>query len=116
MRFNFKLNNMNKLINEIRKLREDTYKDFVKKYGARIEERIKFEFIEKKSTHWSFDVYDDKSQGTLEGYIYCDEAVNGGGFNNLIRYTREMGFNVTAMYGPTEFRNDADGFNITITL
>ena len=102
------------LAEEIKKLKEKEYKSFVKKYGARIDEKIKSVFIEQNRSHWSVGVYDNKRGGTLEGDIYYDDEVNGGGFNNLVRYAKEKGFNTTKSYWCGGSCVDADGFKITL--
>ena len=105
---------MNTLLEEVKKSKEKEYKSFVEKYGARIDEKIKSVFIEQNRSHWNVGVYDDKRRGTLEGDIYYDKEVNGGRFNNLVRYAKEKGFTTTKYYWCGGACVDADGFRISL--
>ena len=102
------------LIDEIKKAKEEQYKSFVEKYSSQIDEQLKKIFIELKNSCWYVGVYADKRSGTLLGDIYYDRAVNGGKFNNLLRYVREKGFTATAYYWCGGSCSDADGFKITL--
>lgn len=102
------------LIDEIKNKREETYKQFVQKYKERIDDEIKRIFIEKGRSNWSVGVYDDKRRGTLLGDIYYDTKVNGGGFNNLLRYVASQGFQAYASYWCGGSCVDANGFTIKI--
>lgn len=102
------------LVEKIKNQREDRYKLFVYKYGAKIDEQLETIFLKRNRTCWRVGVYDDKHKGTLEGDIYYDSACNGGGFNNLLRYVREKGFRTTASYWCGGSCTDANGFDIKI--
>ena len=105
---------MTNLMDEIKNKQDGVYDQFVQKYGERIDEEVRNIFIEKGNSHWSIGVYDDKKKGTLAGDIYWDNKINGGRFNNLLRYLGRKGFKVTASYWCGGACVDADGFTITI--
>lgn len=105
---------MSNLIDEIKNKQNEVYEQFVQKYGERIDEEVRTRFITNGKSHWSIGVYDDKRRGTLAGDIYYDSEVNGGKFNNLIRYLRSKGFKVTATYWCGGACVDADGFTVKI--
>lgn len=113
MPINLKEKDMN-LAEKVKKQKEDNYKLFVEKYSTKIDEQLETIFLKKNRTHWNVGVYDDKRRGTLVGDIYYDEACNGGGFNNLLRYVKENGFRATASYWCGGSCTDADGFEIVI--
>lgn len=99
---------------EIKNKQDETYEQFVQKYGERIDEEVRTIFITNGKSHWSMGVYEDKRRGTLVGDIYYDSTVNGGKFNNLLRYLRGKGFKVTATYWCGGACVDADGFTVKI--
>ena len=105
---------MANLIDEIKNKQDEVYKQFVQKYGERIDNEVRNIFIEKGNSHWSIGVYDDKKKGTLAGDIYWDNKINGGKFNNLIRYLRGKGFDVNASYWCGGACVNADGFTARI--
>lgn len=105
---------MANLMDEIKSKQGEVYEQFVQKYGERIDEEVRTIFIKNGRSHWSIGVYDDKRRGTLAGDIYYDSKVNGGRFNNLLRYLREKGFQVTACYWCGGACVDADGFTVKI--
>lgn len=100
------------LVEKIKDHQEDTYQQFVEKYGDRINEQLETVFIKNKSTCWSVGVYQDKKDG-LVGDIYEDTELNGGRFNNLLRYCKEQGFSTSARYWCGNCY-DALGFVITV--
>lgn len=102
------------LIDEIKNKKEETYKQFVQKYKERIDKEIKNIFIDKGLSHWHVGVYDDQRRGTLLGDIYYDSEVNGGKFNNMLRYLRSQGFHTTASYWCGGSCVNADGFTVTL--
>ena len=105
---------MANLIAEIKAKQDEVYEQFVQKYGERIDEEVRTRFITNGKSHWSVGVYDYKRKGTLAGDIYYDDKINGGKFNNLLRYLRYKGFKVTATYWCGGACVDADGFTIKI--
>ena len=105
---------MANLIDEIKNTQVKVYEQFVQKYGERIDEEVRNIFIKNGKSHWSIGVYDDKRRGTLAGDIYYDDKINGGKFNNLLRYLGRKGFKVTATYWCGGACVDADGFTIKI--
>ena len=105
---------MANLIDEIKNKQDEVYEQFVQKYGERIDEEVRNIFIKNGNSHWSISVYADLKRGTLAGDIYYDSKVNGGKFNNLIRYLRSKGLYVTASYWCGGSCVDTDGFTAKI--
>lgn len=100
------------LAEELRSIHQDDYAQFVEKYGKRIDEECRKVFGERHRSNWSCGVYEDKKDLLRE--IYYDHKINGGGFNNLIKYLRMQGFNVTASYWCGGACKDADGFTASL--
>lgn len=87
------------LMDEIKSRQNEVYYQFVQKYSERIDEEVRTIFIKNGRSHWSMGVYDDKTRGTLAGDIFHDSKVNGGRFNNLLRYLRKRGFKSPQVIG-----------------
>ena len=99
---------------EIKKAKEEEYKKFVEKYGKQIDEKLKEIFVDEHRSHWHKGVYENTSKGTLLDDIYYDNKINGGKFNNLLKYAREKGFKTSAYMWCGGACVDADGFEITL--
>ena len=105
---------METLIEEIKKTKEEEYKKFVEKYGKRIDEKLKEIFIDNHESHWYKGVYGNTQEGTLLYDIYWDNEINGGRFNNLLKYAQEKGFKTSAYMWCGGACVDADGFEIKL--